>query len=165
MLGSVRIRRAVAAGDTLLAVTVTGFIGVLISPVSWIHHAVWIAPAMVLLVSRLVTTFPLRLFRLLADAPAAYRTLADEDRRQVRGWLGVATLTVTGLLVFVLNTRNVFGLPDTEYGALGIGSVLAGSVQTLWMVAAVMLLPIAPAARGLRPGAGLRAGLPARVQF
>ena len=165
VMGSLRIRRAVAAGDTLLAVTVTGFLGVLISPVSWIHHAVWIAPAMVLLVSRLIATFPLRLFRLLAAAPAAYRTLAGDDRRQVRAWLGIATLTVTGLLAFVLNTRNAFGLPDTDYSALGIGSVLAGSVQTLWMLAAVALLPVSAAVAGVRSGAGLRAGQPARVQF
>jgi alpha-1,2-mannosyltransferase len=165
VLGSLRIRRAIAAGDTLLAVTVTGFIGVLISPVSWIHHAVWIAPAMILLVSRLIGSFPLRLFRLLAAAPAAYRTLADDDRRQLRGWLGIATLTITGLLAFVLNTRNALGLPDTDYTDLGVGSVLAASVQTLWMVAAVALLPIATAAARDRPGADLRAGQPARIRF
>lgn len=164
-LGSLRIRRAVAAGDTLLAVTVTGFIGVLVSPVSWIHHAVWIAPAMVVLISRLIATFPVRLFRLLAAAPGAYRTLADDDRRRLRGWLGLVVLTGTGLFAFVLNTRNFFGLPDTDYSELGIGSVLAGSAQTLWMLAAVALLPVSAAAAGLGSAAGTRAGQPARVQF
>lgn len=164
-VGAMRIRRAAAAGDTLLAVTITGLLGVLVSPVSWIHHAVWIAPAMVVLVSRLVASFPLRLFRLLASAPGTYRTLADEDRRQVRGWLGMAAFTVSGLLVFVLNTRNFFGLPDIDYGTLGLGSALAGSVQTAWMLAAIVLLPMSAAAAGLGSRTRTSAELPARVQF
>jgi alpha-1,2-mannosyltransferase len=160
-VGSVRIRRAVLAGDTLLAVTVTGLIGVLVSPVSWIHHAVWIAPAMVVLMSRLIASFPTRPFRLLAAAPAGYR-LPREDRREVRAWLGTAALTAAGAFVFVLNTRNLFGLPDTDYAALGLGSVLAGSVQTLWMLAAIPLLPISVAAiRADRPR--IPAGPAARV--
>lgn len=163
-LGSLRIRRAVAAGDTLLAVTVTGLIGVLVSPVSWIHHAVWIAPAMVVLISRLIATFPVGLYRLLAAAPSAYRTLGDDDRRQVRGWLGVSALTVTGLLVFVFNTRNLFGLPEADYTGLSPASMLAGSVQTLWMLAAIVLLPISATAVGAGR-AGARAGLLTRVQF
>ena len=166
-VGSFRIRRAVAAGDTLLAITVTGLIGILISPVSWIHHAVWIAPAMVVLVSRLIMSFPVRLFRVLTTTPATYRTLPTGDRALIRGWLGVAAFTVVGLLVFVLNTRNFFGLPDTDYGTLGLGSALAGSVQTLWMLAAIVLLPVSAAATatavGKRPG--LRAALPARARF
>lgn len=163
-IGAVRIRRAVAAGDTLLAITITGLLGVLVSPVSWIHHAVWIAPAMVVLVSRLIASFPVRLFSALTSTPSAYRTLAAVDRRQVRSWVGVAALTVSGLAVFVLNTRNFFGLPDTDYGTLGLGSALAGSVQTAWMLAAVVLLPIATAATGVGSRPRNRAGLPSRVQ-
>ena len=43
-VGIRRVRQAVVAGDTFSPVTVTGLLGVLISPVSWIHHAVWILP-------------------------------------------------------------------------------------------------------------------------
>jgi alpha-1,2-mannosyltransferase len=39
-----RARAAHAAGDELAAVTLIGIAGLLISPVSWIHHAVWIVP-------------------------------------------------------------------------------------------------------------------------
>lgn len=163
--GALRIRRAVAAGDTLLAVTITGLLGVLVSPVSWIHHAVWIAPAMVVLLSRLMASFPLRLFRLLASAPGAYRTLGGGDRRQVRGWLGTAAFTLAGLLVFVLNTRNLFGLPDIDYGTLGLGSALAGSVQTGWMLAAIVLLPISATVARVGNLPRSSTGLAARVQF
>lgn len=137
-IGAVRVQRAVAAGDTLLAVTITGLLGLLISPVSWIHHAVWIVPAMIVLISRLVRTLPRHRFR-----PAVGSTRLDPaERRALRGWIGTAALTVTGLLIFVVNTRNMFGLPDIHYADLSIWSALAGSVQTIWMIVAVARLPI-----------------------
>jgi alpha-1,2-mannosyltransferase len=45
-VGLVRARRAHAAGDELAAVTLTGLTGLLVSPVSWSHHAVWIVPVL-----------------------------------------------------------------------------------------------------------------------
>ncbi len=138
VVGARRVRRAVVAGDTLLAVTITGLLGVLVSPVSWIHHAVWVLPAMVVLAARLVATFPARLFRLLAvDAPA----LAGEEPAQLRRWVGTALFTGAGLLIFGLNTRNTFHLPDIHYAGLSLLSVAEGSVQTIWMLSAVVLLP------------------------
>ena len=43
--GLYRARRAHMLGDELAAVTLVGLTGLAISPVSWIHHAVWIVPA------------------------------------------------------------------------------------------------------------------------
>jgi alpha-1,2-mannosyltransferase len=43
--GLYRARRAHAVGDELAAVTLVGLTGLAISPVSWIHHGVWIVPA------------------------------------------------------------------------------------------------------------------------
>jgi alpha-1,2-mannosyltransferase len=43
------LRAAVAAhrvGDELRAVTITGLVSVLVSPISWIHHLVWVIPAL-----------------------------------------------------------------------------------------------------------------------
>ena len=34
--------------------TLAGLVGVLVSPVSWVHHIVWVFPAMVILTQRLV---------------------------------------------------------------------------------------------------------------
>src|SRR5262249_32530889 len=36
---------ASAAGDELRAVAITGLVSVLVSPISWIHHLVWVVPA------------------------------------------------------------------------------------------------------------------------
>jgi alpha-1,2-mannosyltransferase len=44
-VGVYRARRAHDAGDELTAVTLVGIATLLASPVSWIHHAVWIVPA------------------------------------------------------------------------------------------------------------------------
>jgi alpha-1,2-mannosyltransferase len=38
------------AGDELRAVAITGLVSVLVSPISWIHHLVWIIPALAVIV-------------------------------------------------------------------------------------------------------------------
>ena len=43
-MGLWRAREAHIAGDELAAVSIVALAGVLISPISWVHHAVWIVP-------------------------------------------------------------------------------------------------------------------------
>ena len=50
ILGLARARRATVRGDHLAGATLVGLTGVLASPVSWIHSAVWIIPALGVLV-------------------------------------------------------------------------------------------------------------------
>ncbi|GAB3801764.1 hypothetical protein GCM10027605_19880 [Micromonospora zhanjiangensis] len=45
-----RSRVAVAAGDEPAGLALTGVVGCLVSPVTWVHHLVWLIPALVLLV-------------------------------------------------------------------------------------------------------------------
>lgn len=45
----VRIRRSAAAGDEMTGFALTGIVGCLISPITWIHHLVWVGPALLLL--------------------------------------------------------------------------------------------------------------------
>jgi alpha-1,2-mannosyltransferase len=45
-----RVRVAVRAGDEVAGMALTGVTGCLVSPVTWIHHLVWLIPALVLLV-------------------------------------------------------------------------------------------------------------------
>jgi alpha-1,2-mannosyltransferase len=47
-----RSRRAVRHGDEATGLALTGLVGVLISPITWVHHLVWVLPAIVLLVDR-----------------------------------------------------------------------------------------------------------------
>ena len=47
-----RVRRAAAAGDDLGGFALTGVTGCLLSPFTWIHHLVWLLPALLLTVDR-----------------------------------------------------------------------------------------------------------------
>jgi alpha-1,2-mannosyltransferase len=47
-----RVRAASTAGDHAAALALTGILGCLISPVTWIHHLVWVLPALVLVLLR-----------------------------------------------------------------------------------------------------------------
>ncbi|RKN49249.1 glycosyltransferase 87 family protein [Micromonospora endolithica] len=45
-----RSRRAAAAGDEAAGLALTGAVMCLVSPVTWVHHLVWLLPALILLV-------------------------------------------------------------------------------------------------------------------
>jgi alpha-1,2-mannosyltransferase len=51
---AVRVRRAVAQGDEMTGFALTGVLGCLISPITWVHHLVWVAPALLLLIDHAV---------------------------------------------------------------------------------------------------------------
>ena len=48
--GLIRAARAGLAGDELTAMALTGFVGSLLSPISWVHHLFWFVPAILALV-------------------------------------------------------------------------------------------------------------------
>ncbi|MFF4272357.1 glycosyltransferase 87 family protein [Streptomyces sp. NPDC001536] len=47
---AVRARRATAAGDWPAAIALTGLTACLVSPITWVHHLVWLLPAFAVLV-------------------------------------------------------------------------------------------------------------------
>lgn len=123
-----RIKKAVDQHDTLAALTLTGLLGILVSPVSWLHHVVWVLPA------GIIVAF------YLCSIPG--HNADHASRPTTRDIVGIAALTATGLFVWLINTRLFFDLPDTNYSQLGLLKILAGSLQCLWTIAAVMVLPI-----------------------
>jgi alpha-1,2-mannosyltransferase len=52
VFGLWRAAAASLAGDELRGVAITGLVGVLVSPISWIHHLVWVIPALAVIVGR-----------------------------------------------------------------------------------------------------------------
>ncbi|HEV2784673.1 MAG TPA: glycosyltransferase 87 family protein [Actinophytocola sp.] len=62
------VRRFHLRGDAVAALLVTAFYGLLISPVSWSHHWVWVVPLIVYLLSRLPEPLPEGAARLRALA-------------------------------------------------------------------------------------------------
>lgn len=143
IIGGRRIKQALAVDDRLGAMTLTGLVGVLVSPVSWIHHAVWYVAVALIMVSYLWTRRP--------TVDRVTSALSFPDLAARRRWISIAALMVVGLFVWFKDTRVVFGLPDTGYAGLGPVAIIEGSLQMLWMIAALFLLPV---------GAGV---VPARV--
>jgi alpha-1,2-mannosyltransferase len=47
-----QVRRAVKAGDEVAGLAFTGIAGCLLSPITWVHHLVWMLPALVLMFDR-----------------------------------------------------------------------------------------------------------------
>lgn len=123
-----RVRKALQQHDVLAAITLTGFLGILVSPVSWLHHVVWILPAGIVTASWFVSTH-------------RGRSIADAVR--TAGYTRVALLAVSGMFVWIVNTRVFFNLPDTNYSELGPVKILEGSIQSIWTLAALLVLPIA----------------------
>ncbi|MFU8850547.1 glycosyltransferase 87 family protein [Micromonospora sp. SL1-18] len=92
-----RSRAAVAAGDEATGLALTGVTMCLVSPVTWVHHLVWLLPALILLVDNGMAA-PARGRRravLLAAAAIGYAFLIsrivwswDEDFTGVDAFLG-----------------------------------------------------------------------------
>lgn len=114
-----RSRAAVAAGDEATGLAVTGVVTCLISPVTWVHHLVWLIPALILLVDNAYA------------APAGSRR-----RRSLLGFAGFAYLILISRLVWIWERRFD--------GLLGF----VGSNFYVWISAALLLvLPVRGAAQ------------------
>jgi alpha-1,2-mannosyltransferase len=50
-LGVVAMRRCLRAGNTTFALLINAQVGLLVSPISWSHHWIWIAPALLALLT------------------------------------------------------------------------------------------------------------------
>jgi alpha-1,2-mannosyltransferase len=61
-----RVRKAVAVGDEATGFALTGVVGCLVSPITWVHHLVWVLPAVLLLFDRAVAATDRRQRRRLA---------------------------------------------------------------------------------------------------
>ncbi|GAB3407624.1 glycosyltransferase family protein [Flindersiella endophytica] len=86
----------VRGADLLTGFALTGVTGCLVSPISWVHHLVWLVPALLLLASHALRAAPgLRRRLLLGGMVVAYLTLASSavflwrwDFSGIDGFLG-----------------------------------------------------------------------------
>lgn len=67
---ALRVRRAAAAADVPAGVALTGVAACLLSPVTWVHHLVWLLPALTVLAARGLPATGRRRWRLAAAAVA-----------------------------------------------------------------------------------------------
>jgi alpha-1,2-mannosyltransferase len=83
------VRRFHRAGQPLPALLVTAFFGLLLSPVTWSHHYVWVIPLIVLLLSRLPDRLP--------DGWARVRALSG---------LGVVVLVYASCVLLIMRSSD-----------------------------------------------------------
>ncbi len=122
---AVRARRAVAAGDEMTGFALTGIVGCLVSPITWVHHLVWVGPAiLVLLDSALAAPDRKRRNRLLAFMIFSYVLLCSrlvwsfhERWDNPFGWfLSNAYVWISVALLFALPIRVARSAPPAPLG-------------------------------------------------
>lgn len=136
-----RATRLFARGDDLAGITVTGLVGLMVSPVSWTHHAVWALPAMVVLVHR---AWELR-----------SRIRAGENAVRARFW-GLVALAVLGT-GWILEAHKYVTDRTRDWSAALWSDHMLATLPTVWCLAVIALLP----ARSSLPAWRTRAEEPA----
>ncbi|WP_189310616.1 glycosyltransferase family 87 protein [Streptomyces brasiliensis] len=107
-----RARRAVAAGDWIAAFALTGLTACLVSPITWVHHLVWLLPSFAVLAR---AGYPRVAGALYAVLCTSVVWLWFEDASGVDGFLGSNTYTwITLGLLFWLPV----GQPRADRAAL-----------------------------------------------
>jgi alpha-1,2-mannosyltransferase len=148
-----RVRLAVRLGDRYGSLALTGVLGCLISPVTWIHHLVWLVPALLLLVARGLAAI---------GAPAGGRGAqaepgfggAEHPRRRHRRH-AVRLLVFAGVLDGLLSSRLVWYYSDhfTGWGLLFSNAYVLASLALL---AGLPLVPASDPSAGAPGVADLR---------
>ncbi|MFE9428538.1 glycosyltransferase 87 family protein [Kitasatospora sp. NPDC006697] len=130
-----RSRRAAAIGDQRAGFALTGLTCCLVSPITWVHHLVWMLPALLV----------------LADAGLSSTDRARR-RRLLAATAGIWVLLVSGLVWL------------WRYHWDGVGGLLGGNSYVLVALALLPGMPIGEGAeRGLTPAQEAAAPAPARV--
>ena len=137
VVGFWRARRAALAGDELAAMTLAGLVGVLVSPVSWVHHIIWILPTMLIIAMHLKRTIG----RLAAD-DSGYQSFDRALLGRIGQVAGYSVLMTSGLAFWCIPTASLMDVKDWEYDGGGVLLALAGSVQLLWLLIALVVLPL-----------------------
>jgi alpha-1,2-mannosyltransferase len=147
LFGLWRARRAALAGDELAGLTIAGMVGVLISPVSWVHHIIWVFPAMLILAMRLVSSI-----RALADDNSGYASADRALMVRIAQVIGYSVLMTAGLAIWCIPTASLMNVRDGDYDHAGALLAIAGSVQLIWLLIVLIVLPIERrVGRGSRP--------------
>ncbi|MEU6350801.1 glycosyltransferase 87 family protein [Streptomyces sp. NPDC047072] len=154
---AVRARRAVAAGDWAAAFALTGLTACLVSPITWVHHLVWLLPSFAVLVRAGHPRIAGALYAVLCTSVV---WLWFDDASGIDGFLGSNTYTwiTLGLLVWL----PVRQLRSTEPNLARNTSATAPAPRT----AAAMMAPVVaqpgPSSSGVTAAAAATASGPGR---
>lgn len=106
-----RVRRAAAAGDWTAAFALTGLTACLVSPITWVHHLVWLLPSFAVLVRAGRPRIAGALYAVLCTSVV---WLWFHDASGVDGFLGsnIYTWITLGLLLWLPVGQSRVGRPD-----------------------------------------------------
>lgn len=124
--------RTEARSAPVATLAVTGLTGILVAPVSWMHHAVWVMPALACLMRRFLE------IRRTTGHPA--------DRRLV------LALVISGVVVWCLHPGTYLS-PDTDYASAGLGIRLLSGLPVLWCLVFLVVARFRPELLAARPAA------------
>jgi alpha-1,2-mannosyltransferase len=144
------IRRALRSGSLPTAVVVTALLGLLVSPISWGHHWVYVVPAVIVLVAhgiqqrRRVWLFAAGLVVTVFHAAAFLGVGID------RGWAPLRLLETNSFALTALTLLAAYAGPDVLRGCRPVAATLIRrarglpAMPTLPTLPAMSTLPAAP---------------------
>ncbi|SDX92966.1 alpha-1,2-mannosyltransferase [Micromonospora pattaloongensis] len=130
-----RAGRAARAGDEVAALTLTGLVGALVSPITWTHHIFWFVPALVVLAD---AALPPPADRRAPLPPPADRRAAL-DRRRRAALLALATLVYVGIGYGVVSFHDWGAAPVPTDSPV---EFVLRNVYVLLALALLVLLPV-----------------------
>ena len=109
VLAGFALRSAVRAGDALIGVLAAQFLGLLLSPISWDHHWVWVAPLLIWLVHARIVPWARTTLLVLWCPVMFWDIIAFQLHRQPTiwtisrpGWLSLVGWTYPALALLTL---------------------------------------------------------------
>ncbi|MGK5740955.1 glycosyltransferase 87 family protein [Micromonospora sp. URMC 103] len=130
----VRARRAARAGDERAGFALTGVVACLVSPVTWVHHLVWLVPGLVVVAAAALPRSPTHPTAPtdLADPTAPTDPTDPAARRRLRaGVAGYVVLSSGVVWVFANNSTGPLGfLGGNAYLWVAVGMLLALPIRT-----------------------------------
>ncbi|MEV6166936.1 glycosyltransferase 87 family protein [Streptomyces sp. NPDC051954] len=152
----VRARRAVVAGDWAAAFALTGLTACLVSPITWVHHLVWLLPAFAVLVRAGHVRVAAGLYAVLCTSVV---WLWFDDASGIDGFLGSNTYAwiTLGLLVWlpVGQPRSIRTPKSRSSSATAAAPSTAAAVITPVAAQPSPVSGAAAANTGMASGAGL----------
>ncbi len=120
-----RARKLYLAGDDLAGLTVTGIVGLMMSPVSWTHHAIWVLPALIVLIHRAV-----ELWRDVSAGSAGLRGQAY-------------LMTALAIIAFgwLVEPHHYVQDRTRDWSGADWWQQTMATFPTIWMLAVIVLLP------------------------
>jgi alpha-1,2-mannosyltransferase len=125
VFGMWRAWKLFQAGDDLAGVTVTGLVALMVTPISWTHHAVWVMPVMVILGHRAV------------ELGRRLKELSKAERRSYWTVIGLIMLGIG----WTIEAHHYVTDRTKDWSVATWSDQLLATLPTIWCLLVLVLLP------------------------